>query len=174
MRPPLQPVAPSIDDPIELLQACHDKVRHFAALSLRLRNHLAKQGIDTQAQEAATSILRYFDLAAPLHHDDEEQDLFPALRTLGSAKLCARIDQVESEHEDLNRLWQVVRPWLHAIASGHACDAPTEVEIFATSYPAHADREEADIYPAAAALQAIQVKLISEAMVMRRTLGQAP
>lgn len=169
MRPPLQPVAPSIDDPIELLQACHDKVRRFAGLTLRLRSHLLERGPDEQAQEAARSILRYFDLAAPLHHDDEDLDLFPALRALGHAELNAHIDEVQSQHDSLGHLWQALRPWLNATMAGHTCTAPAEVDDFALAYPAHAAREERDIYPTAAQLSMAQLRSISEAMVRRRT-----
>jgi hemerythrin-like domain-containing protein len=169
MRPLLQPVAPSIDDPIELLQACHDKVRRFAGLTLRLRAHLAERGADDQAQEAARSILRYFDMAAPLHHDDEDLDLFPALRALGQAELTARIDELEAQHVSLSRLWQALHPWLSATAAGQSCAAPAEVDEFATAYPAHAAREETEIYPAAAQLSVVQLRHISDAMVRRRT-----
>lgn len=169
MRPLLQPVAPSIDDPIELLRACHDKVRRFAGLALRLRDHLAAKGADDQAQEAAKSILRYFDMAAPLHHEDEDLDLFPALRALGDAVLTASIDELEAEHDSLGHLWRALRPWLTATATGQACETPVEVDEFATAYPRHAGREEAEIYPAAAGLSASQLRQISDAMVRRRT-----
>src|SRR3990167_2202395 len=169
MRPLLQPGAPSIDDPIELLQACHDKVRRFAGLTLRLRAHLAERGPDAQAQEAARSILRYFDMAAPLHHDDEDHDLFPALRTLGQPELTARICELEAQHESLGRLWQALHPWLTATAEGQTCTPPAEVDEFATAYPAHAASEEAQVYPAAAQLSTEQLRQISDAMVRRRT-----
>lgn len=169
MRPLLQPVAPSIDDPIELLQACHDKVRRFAGLTLRLRAHVAERGPDAQAQEAARSILRYFDMAAPLHHDDEDRDLFPALRSLAQPELTNCIDELQAQHESLGHLWQALRPWLSATAEGQACPPPAEVDEFAVAYPAHAAREEAEIYPAAAQLSAAQLRQISDAMVRRRT-----
>lgn len=169
MRPLLQPVAPSIDDPIELLQACHDKVRRFAGLTLRLRAHVAERGPDAQAQEAARSILRYFDMAAPLHHDDEDRDLFPALRSLAQPELTNCIDELQAQHESLGHLWHALRPWLNATAEGQACPPPAEVDEFAVAYPAHAAREEAEIYPAAAQLSAAQLRQISDAMVRRRT-----
>ena len=169
-RPLLQPVAPTIANPIELLQACHDKVRRFAGLTLRLRTHLAEHGPDAQAQEAATSILRYFDMAAPLHHDDEDLDLFPALRALGQADLNASISELEAQHEPLGQLWQALRPWLTATAAGQPCEVPSEADDFAVAYPAHAAREETEIYPAAAHLSAAQLRHISDAMVKRRTL----
>ena len=169
MRPLLQPVAPSIDDPIELLQACHDKVRRFAGLTLRLRSHVAERGPDAEAQEAARSILRYFDMAAPLHHDDEDRDLFPALRSLAQPELTNCIDELQAQHESLGHLWHALRPWLSATAEGQACPPPAEVDEFAVVYPAHAAREEAEIYPAAAQLSATQLRQISDAMVRRRT-----
>ena len=169
MRPQLQPVAPSIDDPIELLQACHDKVRRFAGLTVRLRAHLADRGADDQAQEAAKSILRYFDVAAPLHHEDEDMDLFPALRALGQTDLNARIDELQAQHDSLGRLWQALRPWLMAVSAGQTHEIPAEADDFAMAYPAHAAREESEIYPAASQLSAATVQRISEAMVRRRT-----
>lgn len=169
LRPLLQPVAPSIDDPMELLRACHDKVRRFAGLTLRLREHLSRSGPDAQAQEAAQSILRYFDIAAPLHHQDEDENLFPALKSLMQPPLTACIDEVAAEHDSLGHLWQALQPWLRATAAGQPREAPAEIDDFARCYPAHAQREEDQIYPAAAQLSAEQRQAISVAMVARRT-----
>lgn len=169
MRQPLQPIAPRIDDPIELLVACHDKVRRFAGLTLRLRDHLATKGPDEQAQEAAQSILRYFNIAAPLHHDDEEVNLFPALRQLAIAELNQHMAQLEAEHTELAALWQSLQAWLTATAAGQPHPAPDGVEAFAQHYQAHARREEDVIYPFASRLTAEQIGRISAAMVARRT-----
>lgn len=169
MREPLQPVAPSIDDPIELLVACHDKVRRFAGLTLRLRDHLAAKGPDNQAQEAARSILRYFSIAAPLHHDDEEVDLFPALRQLAINDLNQHMAQLEAEHTELAALWQGLQAWLNATAEGQTHPSPDTVEAFAQRYQAHAQREEDQVYPFASRLTDAQIGLISAAMVARRT-----
>ena len=175
MRPFIQPVAPSIDDPIELLRACHDKVRRFADLTIRLRDHVATHGADKQAQEAAQAILRYFNIAAPLHHDDEEQDLFPALRALGDVGdvglegLNHAIDDLAAEHIKLGALWQGLQAWLQDLAQGTVQAAPSTVDDFAQAYKAHAQREEDEVYPAASQLSAAQRQHISAAMVRRRT-----
>lgn len=169
MRPILQTVAPRIDDPIELLMACHEKVRRFAGLTMKLRDHLASKGPDSQAQEAAQSILRYFNIAAPLHHDDEERDLFPALRQLSHEGLNTSMAELEAEHTELAMLWQGLAPWLQAVTQGLAHAPPATVNVFALRYPAHAQREEKLIYPFAARLDPAQIKRISDAMVARRT-----
>lgn len=175
----LQPVAPAIDDPMALLLACHDKVRRFAHLSLRLRDHLAQRAdrhppadqVDAQAREAAQSILRYFEIAAPLHHEDEDRDLYPALRALQDPDLTARVDAVEAEHTELGQLWQAVAPWLRATTNGEALPPPPELDRFATRYPAHAQREEDEVYPAASRLSSQTLQTISAAMVARRTMS---
>lgn len=169
MRPPLQPVAPSIDDPIELLTACHDKVRRFAGLLPRLRDHLLDKGLDAPSQDAARAILRYFDVAAPLHHDDEEDDLFPALRKLQRPELDLTMDQLEAEHGELANLWHSLHPWLQATADGQPCDLPDTLDSFVQRYVAHAQREEDAVYPHATDLTADQISRISAAMVARRT-----
>ena len=149
--------------------ACHDKVRRFAGLTVRLRDHLASKGVDGQAKEAANAILRYFNIAAPLHHDDEEVDLFPALRELNDTQLNHSMAQLEAEHAELAGIWRSLGPWLEATASGTAHPAPPSVEAFAQRYPAHAQREEIEVYPYASRLTADQIKQISAAMVARRT-----
>ena len=151
-----------------MLVACHDKVRRFANLCLRLDEHVGSKGADAEAQQAATSILRYFDVAAPLHHDDEELDLFPALRTLNDATLTANMAALEREHEELGAFWRVVRPWLAAVAQGELLARPPELSAFAISYPAHARREETEIYPAAVRLPPAKLAEIGAAMQQRR------
>lgn len=169
MRPSLQPVAPRIDDPIELLMACHEKVRRFAGLTVKLRDHLASKGLDSQAQEAAQSILRYFNIAAPLHHDDEEKDLFPALRQLDHEGLNHSMASLEAEHAELAGLWQSLAPWLEATSQGAPHATPATADAFALRYPAHAQREEDEVYPFASQLAPAQISRISAAMVARRT-----
>jgi hemerythrin-like domain-containing protein len=163
------PMAPSIDDPIELLLACHDKVRRFTTLALKLRDHVVTDGADAQAADAAQSILRYFDMAAPLHHDDEDLNLFPALRSLGHPELTARIDALSAEHDTLGMQWLQLHPWLEALTAGVPTPAPTIIDDFVRDYQQHAQHEESDIYPWARQLDTEQIQRISQAMVLRRS-----
>jgi hemerythrin-like domain-containing protein len=169
MPPHLQPIAPSIDHPIELLLACHDKVRRFAELALKLAAHIEQDGPDEQAADAARTILRYFDLAAPLHHEDEDVDLFPALKALGHAELTHQIDTLSAEHDELGQQWQALRPWLIAITEGQLITLDVPVRVFAHRYQHHAQQEEALLYPWATQLNAAQIAHISQAMVARRS-----
>lgn len=161
-------IAPGFDHPIELLLSCHDKVRRFAGLSLRLDLHLARHGADEEAATAARNVLRYFDQAAPLHHADEEEDLFPALRRLGDPALDAAMAALEAEHGELEQLWRAVRPWLEAAAQQGLPVRPAELDDFARRYPIHAQREESDIYPAARRLHPATLAAIGRTMRQRR------
>ena len=145
-------VTSSFEDPLSLLLACHDKVRHFARLALRLGTHVSHRGADAEAAQAATSILRYFDLAAPLHHADEEDDLFPALRALNSRGLCTTLDELEAEHNVLENLWHSIRPWLEATTKNDRVETPSTLAMFAKRYMQHAEREENQAYAAVSSL----------------------
>jgi hemerythrin-like domain-containing protein len=165
-----QPVSPRIDDPMALLRACHDKVRHFTRLAQRLQAHVQTKGVDQQAQEAAQAVRRYFMLAAPLHHADEDENLFVALRALGLPELNARIDSLQAEHDALGTRWQAILPWLDQVAAGQAPSGPApDVDGFAQSYRAHAQAEEDEVYPSAQRLSADTLLALADAMVARRS-----
>jgi len=109
---------PESDDehPLELLFACHERIRRFTATADRLVEYVTKHGADAEAQEAARNILRYFDLALPNHHADEEEDVFPALRGLHDRALDQAMDALLIQHQALDEVWRSVRPWLADIA----------------------------------------------------------
>jgi hemerythrin-like domain-containing protein len=151
-----------------MVLSCHDKVRHFARLSRRLGAHIAERGVDDEAAQAAASILRYFDIAAPLHHADEEEDLFPALRALNMPALVLTIDALEAEHEDLERLWQSIRPWLQGSMRHELVPQPDTLHEFAARYVQHAEQEEAELYGAMASLSYSDLARIGRNMSARR------
>ncbi len=150
--------AAGFDQPLELWLACHDRVRRMASLLERLHEHMKDKGADDAAQVTATSIRRYFDEAAPRHHEDEEIDLFPLLRRLlpqrapaDQATVTAALDRLENEHVELGKLWQQVRATLLAIEAGQPALLDRGlVQRFANSYREHCEIEDTVI---AAALQ---------------------
>lgn len=142
--------AAGFDQPLELWLACHDRVRRMTGLLERLRQHMANMGADDAARVTATTIRRYFDEAAPRHHEDEEVDLFPLLRRLLPAKAPQRMKEVEqalarleADHASLGKVWQKVRPVLEAIERGESAqlDADT-VRTFADGYRGHCEVED--------------------------------
>src|SRR2546425_5836243 len=93
---------PGFDQPLEMLEACHERIQAQLAALERLGPHLETQGCDAEAKSAAQAVLRYFDTSGAFHHQDEDQDLFPAFRTRaaggGRADVTAALDELEREH----------------------------------------------------------------------------
>lgn len=163
----------TFETPIAMLIACHDRVRQYAALTEKLAIHLQKNGADAAAVAGAQSILRYFDVAAPLHHQDEDDDLFPALLQKARPELACVIQEVTAEHAELGALWQQVRVALLAVVAGDAKALTLSVaREFALRYPAHAAREELEIYPfAAILLSELDLAQMGKVMSARRRVA---
>ncbi len=143
--------AAGFDAPFDMLAACHERVERSLVLLERLAAHLGTHGPDAAARDAARDVLRYFDLAAPHHHQDEERHVLPALRAAGQAALAERI---EREHVALVAAWVALRPGLQALAD--AARAPDPLHDgwagFAAAYRAHAVLEDTNLFPRARTL----------------------
>lgn len=162
------PVTASFDDPQAMLIACHGKVRHFAALLERLVVHVQAGGDAEQAKAAAEAILRYFDQAAPLHHQDEERDVFPAVLA-HAPELASVLAGLEADHERLGRQWQVVRASLQGLcATGRLTLSPVEAAAFALAYGQHADAEERDVFARMPELPVDVLRTLGSRMAARR------
>lgn len=161
------------DHPLDMLGECHERIEERCALLHRLAAHLAANGCDEQARQAAANVVRYFDTAGEHHHEDEEKDLFP--RLVGAVpEAGALVHTLKREHGEMRTAWQALRVPLAAIAAGGgaALDA-AQVERFTTLYRAHIAREEAELLPLAArVLDADTLREIGAAMAQRRGVRQ--
>ena len=171
--------APSFDHPLEMLHACHGKILRQCDTLKKLADHLVEQGCDEAAQQAAQGILRYFDSAGRFHHQDEELDLFPALRTSANAdkaELNALIERLLSEHVIMMSAWNELRVVLLKLAGGVNAPLPkTLVKKFTGSHTAHIAVEETELLPLAAhLLNAQQVVLLGNSMAKRRGVTLPP
>jgi hemerythrin-like domain-containing protein len=140
--------------PFEMLAACHERVERSLRLLERLAKHIVAHGADAQARDAAKDVLRYFDIAAPHHHEDEERHVLPLLRAHGQAALAARL---HADHEAMGVAWAALRPALHALSDGDASAALAASahhvwRDFAALYRAHAQAEDSQAFPSARAL----------------------
>lgn len=144
--------APGLDEPLEMLAACHERVRAQLDTLSKLVYWLPEHGADAQAARAASGVIRYFDLAAVNHHLDEEKDLLPAMLEVvppaEKARLQELVRRVLAEHLELTAQWQHLRDSLTEIAAGRpATLAEEEVERFNNAYRTHIRFEEAEILP---------------------------
>lgn len=159
---------PSFDNPMELLGACHDNVRRFTGQLAQLVKMQDENRLDENAKILATQILRYFDQAAPHHHADEEENLFPALLELNDPTLHANIKRLYQEHQQMAAAWQILRPQLIKLQNEQAADL-SSATAFCQQYEQHALFEDELIYPHSQHLQPETLKQLGLLMAERRT-----
>lgn len=178
--------------PFEMLDACHERVERMLRLLHKLRAHLQASGWDDQAAEAARDVLRYFNEAAPRHHEDEERHLFPAVLAAPDApalphtgtgdgigigsSLHAVVRRLLQDHANMQTRWASARPVLERIARPDqgpwqplGTAEETALDGFASLYASHIEAENHLIYPAAQqALTPAQLQAMSADMMARR------
>jgi hemerythrin-like domain-containing protein len=163
--------AAGFDEPFELMAACHERMERTLTLLERIGAHVATHGCDEQARDAAKDVLRYFTVAAPLHHEDEELHVLPRLREQGNGELA---DRLLADHREMETRWAEIVPDLEAIRDG---SMPAETlaaarerwQTFAMLYRRHIDAEDHDAYPAAsAATPGTVMRVMGEDMAARR------
>jgi hemerythrin-like domain-containing protein len=172
--------APSFDEPLDMLEACHGRIEAQLATLEKLGAHVAAHGSDAEAVAAARAVMRYFDTAGVQHHRDEDEELFPLLRALaakqGREEIGATLYELEREHEAMDALYAKLRRTLEAIEAGQraALDAG-EVARFAWVYRRHIQLEATAVLPfARAALDEEQRRRLGARMAGRRKAPAPP
>lgn len=165
--------AVGFDQPFEMLVACHERVERTLALLARLRSHAAAHGADADARQAARDVLRYFDIAAPLHHQDEELHVFPPLAALGDAALSALVARLQADHVAMAADWAAARVPLADLAEGRiprfSAGDGVLFDGFSGRYARHLADENGTAYPvAAAAVPADVAAAMGREMARRR------
>ncbi len=167
--------AAGFDEPFELLLACHGRVQRMLDLLGRLGVHLARHGCDGPARQAAQDVTRYFDLAGPAHHEDEERHVFPPLLRDGDAHLLVVVRQLQRDHVAMGLQWAAVRADLQDVVEGRwqpGTAVPARWGAFAELYAGHIRLEDERVYPAARGrLDAAQQAAMGREMAQRRGAG---
>ena len=170
----------SFADPIGLLGDCHRRIERFLAVLVEVSAQ-AKGGPLVAGQRASfETALRYFREAAPKHTADEEESLFPRLRSLDSPEVkavLAKVDALEEQHACAGQAHTEVdrlgRAWLDA-GSLPPADAARLADLLAELadlYRGHILVEDRELFPvAAAALDKADRDAIGGEMAKRRGL----
>jgi hemerythrin-like domain-containing protein len=177
--------AAGFDEPFEMLHACHGRVHGMLGLLHRLERHLQAQGDDDQGRQAARDIMRYFDLAAVAHHEDEERHVFPALLSVtapvaAAAQRAVLVRRLRREHRVMAGRWQALRRDLVTVAEGRwrmgvPPQAARRWARFAALYARHIEREETEAFPVAQReLDAAATEVMGREMAARRGVRLAP
>src|SRR5579859_3195236 len=148
-------------DPMGLLTDCHRRIESFLGVLVKLAAETHASLLSSEQRQALETALRYFREAAPKHTADEEETLFPRLRSMNRPELQAVLEKVgaledqhaeaERNHAEVDRLGQA---WLAAgsLAAADSARFSELVASLADLYRGHMAVEERELFPAAAAV----------------------
>src|ERR1700758_1968682 len=88
---------PKSEDAVDLLLGCHQRIRHFTGVAVKLA-HAQSAGPDEIVQ-AAASVHRYYSVSLPLHEADEEDTLRPRLNSLADEKVKHALMAMHDQHQ---------------------------------------------------------------------------
>ena len=151
------------EEPLDLLVACHARLRHFSALALALATR--KDLEPEQIVDASHRLLRYFKVALPLHEADEEESVTKAVRAIATAAEIAALEQMRNQHELLHDVLAELFPrWRKMEPSGTEAHA----RRLASVLEMHLDLEEKTIFPMLARLPDAERKRVASEFRARR------
>ncbi|QTM01845.1 hemerythrin domain-containing protein [Mannheimia sp. ZY171111] len=129
-------------EPIDMLYACHRKVKNFCKQLQILPDYLEKNGINQAVKNDVQQILNYFNISAPLHHQDEEDDFFPELIKV-QPQAQANVDELESQHLHLHKNWDDLSVQLEDLLKGKRENVDRDlIKAFVAGYDVHIAIEE--------------------------------
>lgn len=170
------PSTPKTEDAVDLLIGCHQRIRHFTGVAMKLAH--AQGATSEEVVQAATSVHRYYTVSLPLHEADEEETLRPRLDATGNEKLRHALLAMTDQHLAIDELLERLLPLLvmvrnnpdtiHAAGSEMCSITKALDEIF----NAHLQLEEEVIFPAIREMlpESARAEMLSE-MQNRRKQG---
>src|SRR5579871_5066055 len=99
---------PKTEDAVDLLTGCHNRIRHFTGVAVKLAHAL--DAPREEIAQAAAGVHRYYTVSLPLHEADEEQTLRPRLDTIGNEKLHHALAAMSDQHLAIDDLLERLLP----------------------------------------------------------------
>ncbi|MEY2340688.1 hemerythrin domain-containing protein [Acidithiobacillus sp. IBUN Pt1247-S3] len=167
----LREPAPSFANPIALLQACHERILQHCQLLERLNTRLKDQGVDSDLQQAAERVYRYFTLSGPAHHADEEKQLFPWLLAHKDLPTATRaiIAELMQQHSLLDAFWEPLASDLIQIRQDIFAENTLHMQPFIDLSRRHVRLENEKVFSVAAELlDTVTATALGAAMAERR------
>lgn len=145
------------DDPIGMLADCHRRIERFLNILCRVAERAEGRALSGEECEVIQAALKYFQESGPRHNKDEEESIFPRLRSAHAAVMI-EVDQLESEHRETEALHkecsELYARWM-AEEGLHGADR-TRLRAVVTRleriYREHIRLEEDIVFPCAAKL----------------------
>jgi hemerythrin-like domain-containing protein len=161
-----------------MLSDCHRRIERFLAVLVKIAREKKGAALDDREREALQSALEYFRLSGPRHTADEEESLFPRMRSCAdAAEALASIDALHADHLIADKAHAEVDDlasrWLQegGISSAQAGRLAVLLESLALLYARHITVEDKELFPTAAKMLGRgDIEAIGEEMARRRGL----
>lgn len=139
-------------DPLGLFLECHERIRRFCRLAVRIATEPSP---DNDVKDAAFAVHRYFHRALPLHIEDEDLSLLPRLEAVGDAAIKQALERMSDEHDPIDSRIRALIPSWRLLSERPTELAAMKSELFEQANAIeqlmlpHLVHEETVIFPAA-------------------------
>ncbi len=165
-------------NPLGLLSDCHRRIERFLDVLVRVCGRAKGRSLEPEEKLALQKALAYFHDSAPKHTADEEESLFPRLRS--SPEAGSSLDhllELEHEHQLAARDHEIVERlfvrWLDdgTIAAEQALELERALSQLSEMYRHHIAMEDQELFPLAARLLRPEVlSAVGREMANRRNV----
>jgi pyridoxamine 5'-phosphate oxidase len=140
------------NDPLAMFALCHQHIRKQCGNLEALARDITRFHVDNTARNRAAMIVRFFDVDAREHHEDEDTVFFPRLLALDidvSAKteLGLLLDILSKDHNTLRDVWRSLRQSLLGIVDGKSMSTNIDVTTFIALHQHHMHNEDSSVLP---------------------------
>ncbi len=146
------PLFLQLNDPFAMFAYCHQRIRKQCANLEALAQDFTRHHVDDTARKRASMIVRFFDVDAFEHHEDEDLVFFPKLLELNinaaeKSDLVALLDILSKDHKILSAAWDRLRDALLKIVEGKSDWASVDVITFVALHQHHMHSEDSSVFP---------------------------
>lgn len=144
------------DDPIGMLADCHRRIESFLHVLCIVADRAKGKSLSDEETAAVDAALNYFRSGGRRHTADEEESLFPRLRTPQPSGALAELERLEDDHKRADELHALVdRLYLAWMESGWLSKDDEKLLLESTAeldrlYKVHIKVEEEVVFPHAA------------------------
>jgi hemerythrin-like domain-containing protein len=140
------------EHPIDLLLACHGRIRSFCATAARILDPGAAS--DAQVADAARAVHRYFTVAMPLHVEDEDHSIARrAAALVRPREVELALAAMDADHREVDARIARMAPSWRALFEGdgdaevHVQILVADTEVLSTTLLRHVAMEEEILFP---------------------------
>src|SRR5215472_11526198 len=163
--------------PLGLLSDCHRRIERFLNVLVRVSESRKGGNLTDGEKSEFETALAYFRNSAPKHTADEEESLFPRLRSSGADRVLECLQKLEGDHQAASRDHATVDVlgtiWISAgsLSPQQHDELGQALSRLRALYAAHIAIEDQDLFPLAAQVLAEQeLAEVGQEMAARRGL----